>query len=210
MTILLQQKRNHAPLLDALESGRVTLGELNLDLERRRQLLFWSEPAIHRRAEALFSDAGVVTREEALAKMRPALALSGDPAAGRTHFADLCARCHRYGGQGTEVGPDLEGAVHKSDETLLHDLIDPNAATETQWVSYSVETDDGRILSGLLRDETDARLTIVGAGGEVWEVSRDRIERLWTGGLSFMPEELETGLDPQGMADLLAYLRDPT
>lgn len=208
--ILLRRKENHALLMDALESGRVTLGELNLDLERRRQLLFWSDPGIRRRAEAFFSDAGVVTREEALARMRPALDLQGDPRAGRAHFAGLCARCHRYGGQGSAVGPDLEGAVHKSAETLLHDIVDPNAATETQWVSYSVETADGRILSGLLRDETDAGLAIVAAGGEVTEVSRDRIERLWTGGLSLMPEELETGLDPQGMADLLAYLRDPS
>jgi putative heme-binding domain-containing protein len=150
-----------------------------------------------------------VTRKQALERMRPALELAGDASAGRRHFTELCSRCHRLGGQGTSVGPDLEGAAHKSAETLLHDIVDPNAATETTWVSYSVETDDGRILSGLLRDETETSLGILMAGGETAEVQRNRIQRLWTGGLSLMPEELEAGLEPRAMADLLAYVRDP-
>jgi putative heme-binding domain-containing protein len=207
--ILLRRRENHALLLDALEGGRVTLGELNLHLERRRALLVSPDPEIRRRAEAFFSDAGVVTREEALRKMRPALERAGDARAGRVHFEALCARCHRLGGLGVAIGPDLSHAVHKSPETLLHDIVDPNAATETTWVSYSVETVDGRILSGLLRDETDESLSILNAGGEITEVRRDRIQRLWTGGLSLMPEELEAGLEPGAMADLLAYLRDP-
>jgi putative heme-binding domain-containing protein len=195
--------------MDALESGRVTLGELNLDLERRRALLFHSDDETRRRAEAFFSDAGVVTRREALERMRSALELAGDPRSGREHFAELCARCHRLGGQGEAVGPDLDAAAPTTPETLLHDFFDPTAATETGFVSYSVETRDGRLLSGLLRDETDTSLTLLAAGQEATEIPRDQIERLWTGGLSLMPEELEAGLDPQGIADLIAYVRDP-
>ncbi len=32
---------------------------------------------------------------------------------------------------------------------------------------------------------------------------------MFSGGLSLMPEELESGMDPQAMADLLAYLQEP-
>jgi putative membrane-bound dehydrogenase-like protein len=208
--VLIGRRQDHRRLLAAVETGRVSLGELNLHLERRRALLRSRDEDVRRRAEALFSDAGVVTRAEALERMRPALTATGRPAAGRRHYRVLCARCHRLGEEGVPLGPDLHEVARKSPETLLHDIVDPNAAVETRDVSYSVETRDGRLLTGLLRNETDADLEIVAAGGEATRVRRDEIERLWTGGLSLMPEELELGLEPQDLADLLAYLRSPS
>ena len=208
-TFLLRRRANHGALLTALEDEVVTLGELNLDLERRRRLLRSPDESVRERASALFSDAGVVTRAEALAAMRPALELEGDATAGRAVFAELCARCHRMDGEGTELGPDLTDISRKSAETVLREIVDPNAAVEATFVGYSVELGDGRILSGILINETDDRLTVREAGGLDTEVLRKDIESLWTGGLSTMPEELEVGLELQAMADLLAYLQQP-
>ena len=85
----------------------------------------------------------------------------------------------------------------------------PTPPSKSAFVSYSVELGDGRILSGILINETDDRLTVREAGGLDTEVLREDIESLWTGGLSTMPEELEVGLELQAMADLLAYLQEP-
>ncbi len=198
---------HHNLLLTALEDGRMTLGEMNLHLERRRALLWSKDADIRRRAEALFDDAGVVTRGEALARMRPALALKGQPSDGRALFGDLCARCHRFGTQGTDVGPDLTEISRKSPETLLHDIVDPNAAVEAEFLSYTIETTDGRLLTGLVRDQTDRGLVLQAGDGTQTDVARAEIEVMRTGGLSLMPEELEAGLEPQDLADLLAFLQ---
>ena len=208
-SFLLGRRANHRALLSALEDGKVTRGELNLDLERRRALLRSPDGDVRARAAALFSDAGVVTRAEALARMRAALELRGDAVAGRAVFAELCARCHRFGGEGTELGPDLTEISRKSAETLLNEVIDPNAAVETRFVSYTVETRDGRILNGILLDETDDRLTVREAGGRNTELGRSEIARIWTNGLSLMPEELESGMELQAMANLIAFLQTP-
>lgn len=208
-TFLLRRRANHDALLSALEDELVTLGELNLDLERRRRLLRSPDESIRERAGALFSDAGVVTRAEALASMLPALELQGSSEAGRGVFGELCARCHRMDGEGTDLGPDLTDIARKSPETVLREIVDPNAAVEAAFVGYNVELGDGRIFSGILINETDDRLTVREAGGLDTEVLREDIENLWTGGLSTMPEELEVGLELQAMADLLAYLQQP-
>jgi len=206
-TFLLRRRANHGPLLDAIEEGTVTLGELNLDLERRRALLRSPDEEVRERAGRLFSDKGVVTRAEALAAMRPALDLEGSPERGHAVFTRLCVRCHRVGGEGTDLGPDLTEISRKSAETLLHEIVDPNAAVEARFVGYTVETRDGRILSGILVGESDDRLSVREAGGRDTEVERRDIERLYTDGLSAMPEQLETGMDPREMADLLAFLQ---
>ena len=203
---LIRGRGRHAALLDAIESGRIGLGEMNFDLERRRFLLRSPEPEIRRRARALFDDAGVVTRAEAIAAMRPALELAGDPERGEALFLELCARCHRSGGFGSGPGPDLSGIGRKSAETLLHDILDPNAAVDAAWVNYVVETVDGEVHSGLLAESAGGGIVLRAAEDLLIEVPAERVREVRSDGLSMMPEELEAGLAPADMADLLAFL----
>ncbi len=203
---LIRGRGRHAALLDALESGRIRVGEMNFILERRRFLLRSPEPEIRLRAQALFDDAGVVTRAEALEAMRPALGLDGDPERGETLFLELCARCHRSGGAGSGPGPDLSGIGRKSAETLLHDILDPNAAVDASYVNYVVETTDGEVHTGLLAESTGGGIVLRAAEDLLIEVPAERVREVRSDGLSMMPEELEAGLEPADMADLLAFL----
>ena len=203
---LIRGRGRHAALLDALEDGRIRVGEMNFILERRRFLLRSPEPEIRLRAQALFDDAGVVTRAEALEAMRPALALDGDPERGEALFLELCARCHRSGGAGSGPGPDLSGIGRKSAETLLHDILDPNAAVDASYVNYVVETTDGEVHSGLLADSGEGGVALRAAEDLLIEVPAERVREIRSDGLSMMPEELEAGLEPADMADLLAFL----
>ena len=204
---LIRGRGRHGLLLDAIESGGIRLGEMNFILERRRFLLRSPDPEIRRRAAALFDDAGVVSRPEALAAMRPALDLEGDPGPGEALFLDLCARCHRSGESGGGPGPDLSGIGRKSAETLLHDILDPNAAVDTGYVNYIVETVEGEAFSGLLAESSGGGVVLRAAEDTLIEVPAERIREVRSDGLSMMPEELEAGLEPADMADLLAFLR---
>lgn len=203
---LIRGRGRHAALLDALENGRIRVGEMNFILERRRFLLRSPEPEIRLRAQALFDDAGVVTRAEALEAMRPALGLDGDPERGETLFLELCARCHRSGGAGSGPGPDLSGIGRKSAETLLHDILDPNAAVDASYVNYVVETTDGEVHTGLLAESTGGGIVLRAAEDLLIEVPAERVREVRSDGLSMMPEELEAGLEPADMADLLTFL----
>jgi putative membrane-bound dehydrogenase-like protein len=208
--LLLSRRENHGLLLDALEQGRIGLGELALDLERRRTLLRWSTPEIAERAARLFSDAGVDTRREVYESLLPALELEGDAGRGAVTFAALCSRCHRIGDLGFPVGPDLTDVFRKSAESLLHDIVDPNAALGAEHVSYVVTLEDGEVLTGLVEDGDDGvRVRAGDADPEGRWVPRARIVELRSTGSSLMPEGLEAGLAPRDVADLIAFLQRP-
>lgn len=207
--LLLYRSENHNLLLTSLENGKIPMGQLNLHLERRRRLLRASNPDTRQRAAALFTDAGVVTRAEAMKKMKPALARVGDAEKGHELFSNLCITCHVISGDGSEVGPDLTDIFRKSGETLLHDVLDPNAAVKTEFLSFTAETTDGEMTTGLLISETEEFVTFREAGGKNTTLPRRQIERLTSSGLSLMPEELESGLTQQDMANLIAFLQQP-
>ena len=206
--ILLYKSQNHDLLLTALENNTINIGELNLDLERRRELLWSTDKTIQKRAEALFSDAGVVTRKEAMDKMKPALAISGSANKGKKIFEAQCSQCHRYGEIGKEVGPVLTEINRKSKESLLHDIIDPNAAVDTRYVNHRVEMADGNIYLGIIERETDNQITLRMMGGTETTISKNNISKLTSQGLSMMPEGQEENMSVEEMADLLAFLQE--
>lgn len=206
--LLLYQRGNHDLLMTALEKGDIAIGQLNLDLERRRTLLH-SAPEIAKRAEALFTDAGVVTRKDAMERMRPSLSLKGDALKGHAIFTERCSKCHKLGEEGNDIAPNLTDIFRKSAETLLHDIVDPNAAVDTRYVSYAVETNEGEFISGIIAVETDQDVTLRQADGNDRTLRKSDMKSMYTDGLSLMPEELEVEMMPQSMADLLAFLQQP-
>jgi putative membrane-bound dehydrogenase-like protein len=206
---LIYRPDNQAALLTALENDTIALGQLNLHLGRRRTLLRSKEPGVSQRAAALFTDAGVVTRKDAVDEMLPALSLTGDSGKGETIFAELCMGCHVIGSEGTDLGPNLTDIFSKSAETILRDIVDPNAAVDTEFVSFSIETISGKFHTGILASETDYSVTLREAEGRETTISRDQIEEMFSSGISLMPEYLEEGMSPQSMADLLAHLLEP-
>ena len=208
---------NHDALLDALESGGLEIGQLNLHLERRRALLRARDPETRRRAAAFLSDLEVLTRADAVAAMRPALALPGDADRGREVFRELCARCHRIREAdsgpdavvGMEIGPSLTDIFRRSRESLLVDIVDPNAAVDPSYLVFDVTTLGGETTSGLLLAQDENGVTLRNADGADVRIAVEQIDEVSASGLSLMPEELESGLDVARLADLLAYLSQP-
>lgn len=206
--ILLYKTFNQEVLLSALEQGKIKVGEMNFDLERRRTLLWWTDnEEVKQRAKMLFSDAGVVTRKEAISKMRPALDLAGDMRRGKEQFIHRCSQCHRYGDLGKEVGPVLTEINRKSKATLLHEIIDPNAAVDAKYIQHQVSMKDGTIYNGIIDRETDESIVVLQMGGLEQRLAKKDIEKLSSRGTSMMPEGLEVDLSPQELADLLAFLQ---
>ena len=133
--------------------------------------------------------------------------MTGSMEKGRDVFMKVCATCHRAEGQGVEVGPNLATVTGRTPEDLLIHILDPNREVAPIYVNYNVATTDGRVVSGIIADESANAVTLKRAEGVTEIVSRPQIEEITSTGLSLMPEGLEKGLEPQAMADLIAYLR---
>ena len=147
------------------------------------------------------------TRQAVVDAYRPALAKPGDPTAGAVAFQKVCATCHRLGGVGNEVGPDLAALTDKSPESLLVAILDPNRAVETRYTSFNVALSDGRVLTGMISSETATSVTLRRQEGKEDILLRGDIETMAASGQSLMPEGVEKDLSPESIADLIAFLK---
>lgn len=206
--LLLYKEHNHSALLTALETKDINIGEMNFDLERRRTLLWWTDDEDTKsRAQALFSDAGVVNRKDVIHQMKAALDMEGSTQNGSELFEVLCGQCHLYKNQGNDVGPVLTEINRKSKESLLYEILDPNAAVDTRYINHKVELTNGTIHIGIVESETDKSVILKKLGGSNVNIDKSEIQQFVSLGSSMMPEGLEENLNHQEMADLLAFLQ---
>ena len=92
---------------------------------------------------------------------------------------------------------------------MLGSILDPNREVAPNFLSYTLETKDGRTLDGIIAEESAASLTLKRAEGVTETVLRRDIAQLSGSGLSLMPEGLESAITVEQMADLIAFLLPP-
>ena len=204
LDVLLARPASTEALLAAVERGAVA--PATIDAAHRQRLVQQGNKAIMTRAAALFATARPDARQKVLDAYRPALSAPGDPTRGQAVFGRLCAACHKLGGQGYEIGPDLAALTDRSPEALLTAILDPNREVDARYVSYSVARKDGRVANGMIAAETASAVTLKREQGQTDLILRDEIDELASAGRSLMPEGLENDLKPADLADLIAYL----
>ncbi|MDC0936233.1 c-type cytochrome [Pirellulales bacterium] len=191
-------------LLDELESGRLACTEISSVFQTR--LLTHQDEALRGRAEALFKAVNS-DRQAVIDAYRESLTAEGDVARGELLFAKHCGTCHRVGGIGQQVGPDLAAITDRSPAALLVSVLDPNRAVEDKYRSYNVLTDDGRARTGIFVAETSTTITLKNAQGKEEVILRNEIDALQNTGSSLMPSGIEKELDVHKMADVLSFVR---
>lgn len=134
----------------------------------------------------------------------------GDVETGRELFftrSNLsCVRCHKVGETGGEVGPNLSQLGKQKDSSyLLEAIVAPNQAIAQGFETVVLLTEDDETLSGILKSETESKLSIMDAQGAVIEVEKDAIVSRKKG-LSSMPADLMKYLTKRELRDLVAYL----
>lgn len=202
---LLFARANRLPkVLDAVEQERIRPA----DIEPARQALLLKngDAGLRSRAEKLFAASRSQARAEIVERYRPALKLAGDAAAGREVFRKNCAACHKLEGAGHEIGPNLATIKNRGAEAILTNVLDPNREVNPQYLNYLLVTDDGRSVTGMIKSESAASITLVRGDEQSDTVLRSEVEALQSTGLSLMPEGLEQQIDPPALANLIAYL----
>lgn len=200
---LLRRATGAARVLDALTARQAVPADLTA--AQVAALRAHADAAVKERAIALLG-APAASRNEALARALPALNLKGDARRGRDVVAAQCAPCHRLGGQGNALGPDLESIRSQPKEKLLVAIIDPNREVQPNYLAVTVETKDHEEHTGMLASDTAAGLTLRQAGGVLTTIPRDQVARFKPEGRSLMPEGFESTLTLPQLADLLECL----
>jgi putative heme-binding domain-containing protein len=192
------------PFLQAIQNGVIPANQV--PFARRAVLLRSTDAKVKELAAKLFSDAALAPRKEVIARFQAALSMKGDAARGQKVFETACATCHRVGDLGKDVGPNLATIRQWNPEQVLSNILDPNREVAPNFLSYTVETTDGRTLDGIITAESAASLTLKRAEGVIETVLRHDIAAISGSGLSLMPEGMESTITVEQMADLMSFL----
>jgi putative heme-binding domain-containing protein len=146
-------------------------------------------------------------RERLVTQMRTLVrGTKGDAQRGIEVFNRICGQCHKIHGQGEDVGPDITANGRASLEQLLSNVFDPSLVIGVSYQARTVLTTDGRIVTGLLVEDSPERVVLKIQGGKLETIARGDIEAMKVSELSLMPEGLEKQLQPQEIADLFAFI----
>jgi putative heme-binding domain-containing protein len=124
------------------------------------------------------------------------------------YHATSCAKCHRIGGEGGAVGPDLSTAGKKfSVEDMLTAIIEPSKTISDQYGSQQLLTTDGQVLLGRAVEIGDEYYVFtVDVDAKPVIVKKSDVESVVSSKVSQMPIGLIDSLNENELRDLMAYI----
>ncbi len=124
----------------------------------------------------------------------------------RERLALSCVRCHKVNGNGGEVGPDLSHvAKDKTRQYLLEAIAQPSKAIAKGFESVVLFTDDGRTVTGILKEEDNEKIYLMSDDERSFAIDKEIVEDRETG-KSAMPDDLVGKLSLFDLRDLVEYL----
>ncbi|MCA9262839.1 MAG: c-type cytochrome [Planctomycetales bacterium] len=153
-------------------------------------------------------------REEQVARIESLLARlgQGDVRRGQQVFYGqkaACFSCHALGYLGGDVGPDLSriGQI-RTPRDLAESILYPSLSFVRSYEPWNVATVDGRVTSGVMREQTGNYVEIIDSQRRLIRISRPTIEEMTPATVSIMPAGFDQNLTEQELLDLLAFLRE--
>lgn len=206
---LTNNKKNAAALLDAIAAEKIPRSALTAF--QARQIHGMKDDALKKQLKEVWGDLKSSDGEKRAAirdlqnQLLPDILAEADLKAGHELYAQRCASCHAFFGEGGQIGPDLTGANRDDIYYLLENIIDPSATLPKDFHVTIITKKDGQVLTGNLGKQTDYTITLLTPTGEVL-IQRDDIKEQTTSPVSLMPEQLLNGLEFDQIRDLIGYL----
>jgi len=117
----------------------------------------------------------------------------------------MCSKCHQIRGEGALLGPDLSNLPQRDYESVLRDISEPSYAINPDFVTQTIVTTGGRVLTGSLRSH-GGELFIGDKDAKETRVSRDDVAEIHPSSVSVMPDGIPKTLGPDKLRDLLTFL----
>ena len=200
-------------LFQAFDTGKFPKADLTLDHARIAVAL--QDKALTALVEKHFGKIAAATPGEKQARIAALNSMlnrekPGDPALGKVLFTKTCAACHQLHGEGIKVGPDLTTADRKNRVSMLTNIVDPSGYIRPEFVSYTFNTHDGRILTGMVAQPAvvDSVILMSYANSKVEQVviAKKDIDTMLPTPVSMMPEKLLDTMSNDEVRHLFAYL----
>jgi putative heme-binding domain-containing protein len=126
---------------------------------------------------------------------------------GKAVFRRICIACHKWGNEGIEYGPHMDGvATRLKREDIIESVLDPNAKIDPKFATTNIETNSGGAFTGFIVAETPEALTLAMAGGLKQEIKVADLKKRETIQQSSMPEGLANGMSQSEFLDLVEFL----
>jgi putative heme-binding domain-containing protein len=119
-----------------------------------------------------------------------------------------CATCHSYGDKGGSVGPSLDGLGNRlDDDALMQALMNPSATIVNGFEAKEVEQEDGTVVRGRYRNDSELAVQIQSEDGRRWVTYfKERVKAVRDSQESLMPDNY-ANLAAQEQQQLLAFLK---
>jgi putative membrane-bound dehydrogenase-like protein len=192
-------------LLDAIEKG--IIDQNSIGWPRTVGLMANSNVELRDRARVLLTKRDK-QRDEVIKQYQTSLELPAESEKGALIFQQNCALCHQIGNTGgIAFGPDLATIRNRRPASIMGDILNPNMSIADGYDLWTITLKNGETMQGLISTETPTALTLLNQGGQETTIARQDIESLKAMNMSAMTAGLEKQINPQQMADLLAYIR---
>ena len=198
------RKEYFPSIIEAIEKNQVPAAAMNAV---QRTSLLQTDSILAKRADKIFKQ--IQPKMETIEPFIKALSAKRDIAKGRISFIKNCSTCHKAHGTGFTLGPDLTSEFRRAEETIVQDILAPSSKIVGGYETYVIEVNDGRILSGVLANESGSSLVLSLPDGKQLDVLRKDIKSLKSLDVSLMPESLGISLKPEEVANIIAWLQQP-
>ena len=143
------------------------------------------------------------------AALEKVLAIKSDAESGAAIFrARSCNACHTSAAGQKPIGPHLAdiGRRYKTNE-LVESILKPSEKIAQGFETQMIVLTSGKVLSGFVISENGRQISLRDSQGITHAIPRNEIEERERQKVSAMPEGLAGSLEPQQLADLIAYLK---
>lgn len=125
---------------------------------------------------------------------------------GRQLFALHCAVCHRIGGEGGLIGPQLDGIGTRGLTRLAEDILDPNRNVDAHFRLTTLRRQDGSRVAGFVAGEGPEVLTLLDGTGQAHWVLQSEVVGREVSALSLMPAGFGDLLSAEDFGNLAGWL----
>jgi putative heme-binding domain-containing protein len=128
---------------------------------------------------------------------------------GQLLYMQRCGKCHQLFGAGERIGPPLDNYDRQNLKFWLTAIVAPSAEIREGFQSYSLVTDDGRVLTGMIAAQDLKSTTLQTADQQLITVAKENILELQAMQVSLMPQGTLSDLNDQQIRMLFQYLSSP-
>ncbi|SMC95055.1 putative membrane-bound dehydrogenase domain-containing protein [Pedobacter africanus] len=198
-----------ASFLDAIEKTR-NINKTDVSDAVARKLKLLKDPGITERVSRLWPNVKLATsaeKNESIARFAKIIRSGkGNLQKGRVLYLSNCGPCHRLFDGGGNVGPDLTGYDRDNMNSMLLNIVDPNADIREGYVIHKIVTTDGRTLEGKIISRNGDAITLQPVAGKNMVLSATKVKEMKAQQVSLMPERILEHLSEQEVRDIFSYI----